>query len=84
MKLYHGSDAGGLQTLTPRLADHGKPYVYLTDNRVAAALYAARRLSRRIIGCPTALTAMERLFITSCTPTRYMMFTAENADIFIR
>ena len=42
MKLYHGSDAGGLQTLTPRLADHGKPYVYLTDNRVAAALYAAR------------------------------------------
>lgn len=42
MTLYHGSGTGGLQTLTPRLADHGQPYVYLAANRVVAAFYCVR------------------------------------------
>ena len=39
MKLYHGSAAGGIQTLEPRLADHGQPYLYLTTLREVAAIY---------------------------------------------
>lgn len=42
MKLYHGSDCGGLQTLEPRLADHGNPCVYLTENRTVASFYTVK------------------------------------------
>ena len=40
--LYHGSSTGGIQTLRPFVADHGKPYVYFTTSDVSAAFYAAR------------------------------------------
>lgn len=39
MKLYHGSAVGGIRTLEPRLADHGRPYLYLTTLREVAAIY---------------------------------------------
>lgn len=39
MKLYHGSDAGEIRVLEPRLADHGRPYVYLTTLREVAGIY---------------------------------------------
>ena len=44
--LYHGSSTGGIQTLQPSTADHGKPYVYFTTSDVSAALYAARVVER--------------------------------------
>lgn len=46
MKLYHGSNVGGIDTLTPVLSNHGKPYVYLTDNKVLATLYAHNPIER--------------------------------------
>ncbi len=44
--LYHGSSTGGIQTLQPFTADHGKPYVYFSTSDVSAALYAARAIER--------------------------------------
>ena len=44
--LYHGSSTGGIQTLQPFTADHGKPYVYFTTSDVSAALHAARVIER--------------------------------------
>lgn len=40
MKLYHGSATGGITVLRPGLSNHGKPYVYLTDNSALAVIYA--------------------------------------------
>lgn len=40
MKLYHGSPIPGITTLHPRLSNHGKPYVYLTDCPALAVIYA--------------------------------------------
>ena len=49
IKLYHGSGTGGLPTLEPRLADHGRPYpwwtkgnLYLTANAVVASFYMVK------------------------------------------
>ena len=44
--LYHGSSSGGIQTLQPSTADHGKPYVYFSTSDVSAALYATRVIER--------------------------------------
>ncbi len=44
--LYHGSTTGGIQTLRPFVADHGKPYVYFTTSDISAAFYAARVVER--------------------------------------
>lgn len=44
VKLYHGSGTGGLQMLEPRLADHGRPYLYLTTNAVVAAFYTVKAI----------------------------------------
>ncbi len=30
MILYHGSNTGNIKILEPRLADHDRPYIYLT------------------------------------------------------
>ena len=46
MKLYHGSNTLGIQTLEPRLADHDRPYIYLTVNPVVAALYLSNAVER--------------------------------------
>lgn len=40
MKLYHGSDNGNIKQLTPRLSNHGKPYVYTIVHRALAVMYA--------------------------------------------
>lgn len=45
MKLYHGSATGDITTLCPRLSNHGKPYVYLTDCPALAAIYAHNPLT---------------------------------------
>lgn len=39
MTLYHGSTVTGLDVLKPNLADHDRPYVYLTTIDVVAAFY---------------------------------------------
>lgn len=39
MKLYHGSNTDGIQVLEPRLADHGRPYLYLTTLQEVAGIY---------------------------------------------
>lgn len=46
MKLYHGSNIGNIETLNPVLSNHGKPLVYLTDNKVLATLYAHNPIAR--------------------------------------
>ncbi len=40
MQLFHGSSVPGIQTLEPRLSNHGKPYVYLTHTKALATIYA--------------------------------------------
>ena len=37
MKLYHGSKTVNLEILKPFLADHGRPYVYMSTIDVVAA-----------------------------------------------
>lgn len=46
MILYHGSQTGGISILEPRLADHGKPYVYLSTIEVVAAFYLCNGVQR--------------------------------------
>lgn len=46
MLLYHGSSVAGLTTLTPRLSNHERPYVYLTDSATLALLYAHNPITR--------------------------------------
>ena len=46
MKLYHGSNIGNIDVLNPVLSNRGKPYVYLTDNKVLATLYAHNPIER--------------------------------------
>lgn len=46
MKLYHGSNTAGIAVLQPRQADHDRPYVYLTQNKVVATLYLCNPLEK--------------------------------------
>ncbi len=46
MKLYHGSNIGNVQVLEPRLADHERPYVYLTNLEVVAAFYLCNAVEK--------------------------------------
>ena len=46
MKLYHGSNTGGVEVLEPRLADHDRPYVYLTTIDVVAAIYLCNAVDK--------------------------------------
>ncbi len=62
--LYHGSSVGGIQTLKPSIADHGKPYVYFTTNAVSAALYAARAIERPYYWVPYGYDAQGRIHYT--------------------
>lgn len=39
MILYHGSNTFGLTTLEPRLADHERPYVYMSTIKIVAGFY---------------------------------------------
>lgn len=44
--LYHGSNIRGLRVLKPNLADHDRPYVYLTTIGVVAAFYLCNAVER--------------------------------------
>lgn len=46
MLLYHGSAVAGLTVLLPRLSNHERPYVYLTDSATLALLYARNPIAR--------------------------------------
>ena len=62
--LYHGSSTGGIQTLQPFTADHGKPYVYFTTSDVSAALHAARVIERPYYWVPYGYDAKGRITYT--------------------
>lgn len=46
MRLYHGSTTGGLNILEPRLADHDRPYIYLSTSDVVASFYIVNAVER--------------------------------------
>lgn len=46
MILFHGSRTGGIVTLEPRLADHDRPYIYLSTMEVVAAFYLCNAVER--------------------------------------
>lgn len=46
MKLYHGSTTGGIKVLEPRLADHERPYIYLSTIDVVASFYIVNAVER--------------------------------------
>ena len=46
MVLYHGSNIVGLRQLEPKLADHDRPYVYLTTIEAVAALYLCNAVEK--------------------------------------
>ncbi|MBR3611143.1 MAG: hypothetical protein IKL57_06795 [Oscillospiraceae bacterium] len=39
MILYHGSNIFGIKTLEPRLADHERPYIYMSTLEIVAGFY---------------------------------------------
>ncbi len=62
--LYHGSSTGGIRTLQPFTADHGRPYVYFTTSDVSAAFYAARVVERPYYWVPYTYDAQGRITYT--------------------
>lgn len=46
MTLYHGSRTGGIGVLKPNLADHDRPYVYMSTLEVVAAFYLCSTVER--------------------------------------
>lgn len=46
MTLYHGSGTKGITALKPSLADHDRPYVYLSTVDVVAAFYLCNAVQR--------------------------------------
>lgn len=56
MILYHGSNTTGITTLEPRLADHGRPYVYLATVREIALLYLCNAVERPYYWFPYGFT----------------------------
>ena len=62
--LYHGSSVGGLQTLQPFTADHGKPYVYFSTSDISAAFYAARVIDRPYYWVPYGYSVQGKITYT--------------------
>lgn len=46
MVLYHGSNVGNIKILEPNLADHDRPYVYMSTIDVVAAFYLCNAVER--------------------------------------
>ncbi len=46
MRLYHGSNTGGIKELVPFQADHDRPYIYLSENQVVASFYIINCVER--------------------------------------
>ncbi len=44
--LYHGSRTGGIDVLKPNLADHDRPYVYMSTLEAVAAFYLCSAMER--------------------------------------
>lgn len=56
MKLYHGSNTGGIRTLGPRPADHDRPYIYMTTIEVVSAFYICNAVERPFYWFPYGFT----------------------------
>ena len=46
MILYHGSNTANIQVLQPHLADHDRPYIYMSTLEVVAAFYLCNAVER--------------------------------------
>ncbi|MGL5507740.1 MAG: hypothetical protein ACRDB0_07550, partial [Paraclostridium sp.] len=46
MILYHGSNTGGIYDLEPTVADHERPYVYMTTIDVVSAFYLCNAVEK--------------------------------------
>lgn len=46
MNLYHGSNIGGIKVLEPKLADHDRPYIYLSTIEIVAGFYMVNAVDR--------------------------------------
>lgn len=46
MILYHGSNIGGIHDLEPKVADHERPYVYMTTIDVVSAFYLCNAVEK--------------------------------------
>ena len=46
MILYHGSNTQNIDALKPNLADHDRPYVYMSTSEVVAAFYLCNAVQR--------------------------------------
>jgi len=46
MRLFHGSRTEGIAVLEPRLADHDRPYIYMSTIDVVAAFYLCNAVER--------------------------------------
>ena len=46
MILYHGSNTFGIETLEPHLADHDRPYVYMSTLEIVAGFYMVNAVER--------------------------------------
>lgn len=46
MILYHGSNTFGIETLEPHLADHDRPYVYMSTIEIVAGFYMVNAVER--------------------------------------
>ena len=81
--LYHGSSTGGIQTLQPFTADHGKPYVYFSTSDVAAALYAARAIDRPYYWVPYGYDAQGKITYTEVWKNAFHeMFSGKTGYVY--
>lgn len=46
MRLFHGSNIDGINILEPHLADHDRPYIYLSTNKIVAGFYMVNAVER--------------------------------------
>lgn len=56
MILYHGSNTENIKVLEPRLADHDRPYVYMTTLEVVSAFYLCNAVERPYYWFPYGFT----------------------------
>ena len=81
--LYHGSPTGGIQTLQPFTADHGKPYVYFSTSDISAALYAARALERPYYWVPYSYDAAGKITYTEVWKNAFAeVFSGKNGYLY--
>ena len=57
MQLFHGSRTGGITVLEPRLADHDRPYVYMTTNEIVALFYLCNAVEKPYYWFPYGFNA---------------------------